>query len=169
MLRHSPQRTREHIIADLSVNHLERFALRRGHTLQRTQADYGYDATVTTYSPEGEPETGQVFFQFKATESLRLLQDGETIALTVARKHIGMWLREIMPVILVVYDALSETAYWLYVQPYLQSNKERLRHEQVSITLRLSLKSVINDKAIDQIRDLKEAVLNRITGENLHG
>ena len=32
-----------HIIADLSVNHVERFVLRCGYTLERTVHDYGVD------------------------------------------------------------------------------------------------------------------------------
>ena len=35
------RRTREHIIADLSVNHMERFALRCGFVLNRFYFDYG--------------------------------------------------------------------------------------------------------------------------------
>ena len=102
-----PRRTREHIIADLSLNHLERFVLRCGHTLQRKTADYGYDAFMDTFDSAGVPEVGSVYYQFKATDSLPVLQDGVTIAFPLARRHITLWLREIMPVILVVYDAAS--------------------------------------------------------------
>ena len=37
------RRTREHVIADLSVNHLERVVLRAGHTVERFRHDYGFD------------------------------------------------------------------------------------------------------------------------------
>ena len=43
------RRTREHIIADLSVNHVERAILRAGHTTQRVLQDYGFDLYLTTY------------------------------------------------------------------------------------------------------------------------
>lgn len=38
------QRTRQHVIADLSVNFVERLALKCGYTMQRAAADYGYDS-----------------------------------------------------------------------------------------------------------------------------
>ncbi len=44
-LRSAPkkQRTRQHVIADQSVNYVERFIIDEGHTAQRLERDYGYD------------------------------------------------------------------------------------------------------------------------------
>jgi hypothetical protein len=42
-------RPRTHVIADLSVNHVERFALLCGYSVQRIQPDYGVDLIVYTY------------------------------------------------------------------------------------------------------------------------
>ena len=50
------RRTREHIIADLSVNYVERFTLRAGHVADRVFFDYGYDLTVRTFNANGEVE-----------------------------------------------------------------------------------------------------------------
>src|SRR5438309_953040 len=47
------RRTREHVIADLSVNHVERFVLRCGWTVQRTTHDYGIDLSMETYNAAG--------------------------------------------------------------------------------------------------------------------
>jgi hypothetical protein len=35
------RRTRQHVIADLSVHHVEGFVLAEGHTAQRVERDYG--------------------------------------------------------------------------------------------------------------------------------
>jgi hypothetical protein len=43
------RRTREHVIADLSVHHVEGFILEEGHTAQRLDSDYGYDLVLFTY------------------------------------------------------------------------------------------------------------------------
>ncbi len=43
---------------------------------------------------------------FDATESL--LNYGEVLTFTFARKHIEMWLDEVMPAILTVYDMVAE-------------------------------------------------------------
>src|SRR5438874_133319 len=100
------RRTREHVIADLSVNFLERFILRCGYTADPiTKSDYGLDLMLFAYSPEGEIENGQVLFQLKATDRLPLLADGRTISFPVEVAHLWHWEAEPYPIILVVYDA----------------------------------------------------------------
>ena len=49
-------RTRGHVLADLSINHVERQVLRCGFSADRVQYDYGYDLTMATYSDSGEFE-----------------------------------------------------------------------------------------------------------------
>jgi hypothetical protein len=73
------RRTREHVIADLSVNHVERLVLRCGWTVERTQYDYGLDLVMRTYSASGEIESGTVWFQLKATDHLPQSHDQQTI------------------------------------------------------------------------------------------
>ncbi len=111
-------RTREHVIADLGVNHLERHILLCGHTPQRITHDYGYDLSMITYSRGGEVEGGWAYFQVKATNRLPLLKDKKTISWTVSRRDLKLWLSEMYPVILVVYHATHDRAYWLDVQEY---------------------------------------------------
>ena len=74
------RRTREHVIADLSINHVERQILLRGFAVNRMQTDYGIDLLMLTNTSEGEVEIGQVLFQVKATDSLQLVQEGQAIA-----------------------------------------------------------------------------------------
>jgi hypothetical protein len=64
------QRTRGHVIADLSVHHVEGFILDEGHTAQRLDSDYGYDLVLFTYDERGYIEPDSVYFQLKAAESL---------------------------------------------------------------------------------------------------
>src|SRR5262245_34338564 len=61
------RRTREHVIADRSVHHVEGFVLRCGWTVERTRHDYGIDLFRETYHVDGEVENGWVSFQLKAT------------------------------------------------------------------------------------------------------
>ncbi len=74
MARQAPgprkQRTRQHVIADLSVHHLEGFILKAGHTVQRLGSDYGYDLLMSTFDEQGYVEPGMVYFQLKAMETL---------------------------------------------------------------------------------------------------
>jgi hypothetical protein len=61
-------RTRDHVIADLAVNHVERQVLLAGCTVQEIASDYGVDLVVFVFSASGEPENGALFLQVKATE-----------------------------------------------------------------------------------------------------
>ena len=60
MKKNSPasrkRRTREHVIADLSVNFVERQVLQCGHTLERVFHDYGIDLVMHSYNDKGEIE-----------------------------------------------------------------------------------------------------------------
>ncbi len=64
------RRTRQHVIADLSIHHVEGFILEEGHTVQRLGSDYGYDLIMWTFDVEGYPEKDQVYFQVKAATNL---------------------------------------------------------------------------------------------------
>src|SRR5438105_586468 len=88
------RRTREHVIADLSVNHVERFVLRCGWTTERTRHDYA-------------------------------------------------WRRELMPVILILYDASEDTAYWLHVQPYFGGRPRARRQAGATTTIQVPIHQVL--------------------------
>jgi hypothetical protein len=68
------RRTREHIIADLSVNFVERQALLTGFSVERIVHDYGMDLVLYTYSDQGEVEPGEIYLQLKATEQAQDLE-----------------------------------------------------------------------------------------------
>ena len=104
MPRHQPanrkRRTREHIIADLSVNFVERQALLCGHSVERWLHDYGIDLLLRTFSANGQVESGAIYFQAKATDHLKRVAD-TYVAVTIKRADLRAWLTEPFPVILV--------------------------------------------------------------------
>jgi hypothetical protein len=114
------RRTREHVIADLSINHVERQALLCGSSVERIQHDYGVDLFVLTYDRHGQRENGEILFQVKATDRLRFRAGGQAVAYRVEASDLRSWLREPMPVILVLYDARKEVGYWLYLQAHFE-------------------------------------------------
>ena len=59
----TPQRTIEHVIADISVNHVERLFLEAGHSPTAVPKDYGYDLTVQTHDNRGHVESGVIYIQ----------------------------------------------------------------------------------------------------------
>ena len=86
------QRTRQHVIADLSVHHVEGFILEEGHTAQRLGSDYGYDLIMWTFDEHGYAEPGAVYFQFKAMETLE--ESGTDYAYDVDIRDYNLRVRE---------------------------------------------------------------------------
>jgi hypothetical protein len=111
-------RTRAHVLADLSINYVERQVLLCGFSVERTQRDYGYDLTLTSYNERAEIEPGPVYVQVKATDRVPFLASGRGISWPISRRDLRLWLREAYPVVLVIYDGRKERAYWLAVQDY---------------------------------------------------
>src|SRR5262245_19860815 len=106
------------MIADLGINHTERQVLLGKGTAEYIPHDYGIDLVVFTFDERGEQEPGQIRVQVKATERIRWLADGQAFAFRVSRADIRTWLRERDPVILAVYDATANRAWWVHVQGY---------------------------------------------------
>ena len=89
------RRTREHIIADLSVNYLQRFVLEEGHIAQQLSLDYGYDLVMMTFDNKGYTEPGLIFIQLKASESLA--RSGENYAYDLDIRDYNLWVVERFP------------------------------------------------------------------------
>src|SRR5436305_1842632 len=95
------QRTRQHVIADLSVHHVEGFILEEGHTAQRLGSDYGYDLTLFTYDAQGYTEPGLIYFQLKAAEAWEAVGDDCVFDLDI--RDYNLWMMDNMPVILILF------------------------------------------------------------------
>jgi hypothetical protein len=161
------RRTRPHIIADLSVNFVERAVLLCGHTIQRISIDYGTDLAITTFDNNGEVENGLIFVQLKATDILNLLIDQETIAFKVKRADLELWLREPAPYILILYDAQQDSAYWLYLQAYFQQQGIEVAALGETHTIHLKKQNILNTEAIQKFAAYKAAILQQ-SQEILH-
>jgi hypothetical protein len=153
------------VIADLSVNHVERSVLRCGWTVQRTTHDYGVDLLMETYTAAGEPENGRVLFQLKATDNLKVRAKQQAVAVRLEWRDVQAWRTELMPVIPVLYDAQEDRAYWLHVQPYFTGPRRRPRRRiQETTTVYLPCHQVVNEAAVRQFAELRDAALSRIRG-----
>jgi hypothetical protein len=158
-------RTREHVLADLSVNYVEKQALLCSFSAQRLQPDYGIDLMVQTFNRHGEVETGWLLFQLKATDRVRVVDGGHALACRIERAHLRHWLRESRPVILALYDARADQAYWLLVSRYLEGLPGfdlALCGERLSVSIPQS--NVLDRKAMKMLARWKnenEAALRR--------
>ena len=97
------RRTRKHVIADQSMNHLERFIYHANYVAERQLSDYGYDLVMKTFDADGYVEPGRVYFQLKASDGLKESGDDFVFQLDVA--DYNLWHREGHPVFLILYDA----------------------------------------------------------------
>lgn len=150
-------RTREHVLADLSVNHVERQILLRGYSANRPQSDYGIDLFLITYNDHGEVENGHILIQVKATDSLQMLKIEPFISLRVEVADLKAWQDELMPVILVIYDGKQDTAFWLYVQQYLDEKNvsgDDFITDQDRVTVRIPAQNRLDQTAIDRFRQI---------------
>jgi uncharacterized protein DUF4365 len=158
------RRTREHIIADLSVNHVERQALLCGYTIERLVHDYGLDLELFTFNKKGEIEPGTVLLQLKASDRLGLRAEQTTFPFRVDRADLVHWLAQPMPVILIVYDAKKGVAYWLYVQSYFRNRKDfNLFTAGKTVTVQFSLKQVVNPQAMRKFARFRNRLLEQVS------
>lgn len=151
------RRPREHIIADMGLNFLERQVLRRGHQLRRVpEPEYGTDALMLHFSPEThEIENGWIEFQVKATDTLKFVDGGKSVACSVEMAHIHYWYWEMdHPFILVLYDAQKHRGYWLDIQSYADEKKIA---DTESLTVRIPVRNKLTVKAIDRFREMSLA------------
>ena len=156
------QRTRQHVIADLSAHYVEGFVLAAGHTVQQFDRDYGYDLFLTTYDEEGYVEPGVLLLQLKASETLRRVGTGYVFDLDV--RDYNLWMLEDRPVILVLYDASRRRAYWLHVQNYFEATATRPKKGAKTVRVRVPAGQSVNLRAVARMRELKRNFRLRVVG-----
>jgi hypothetical protein len=157
------RRTREHVLADLSVHHVEGFILQEGHIAYRLSPDYGYDLYLLTHDEDGYAEPGLVNIQLKAAESLDAVGADYIFDLDV--RDYNRWVHERMPVILILFDASRRRAYWLCIQEYFREDATRRPKKGAkTVRVRVPTGQVVNRRAIARMRDLMWEALNKPTG-----
>jgi hypothetical protein len=149
------RRTREHIIADLSVNFVERFILRCGWVARRLNPDYGVDLALETFNSAGEVENGWVLFQLKATESIKRLAKKNVISVQLDWRDVVYWLNAREPGILIIYDATQDCAWWLHLQEALRHSLES-RRRAFTLTLHVPLENRLDEAAIRQYARIRD-------------
>jgi hypothetical protein len=157
-------RTREHVIGDLAVNHVERQALLGNGTVERITRDYGLDLILFTYTTTGEQEDANIFIQVKGTERLQWSGRTALASFRIDRSALVGWLARLLPVILVVYDATADRAYWLHVQGYFAAlPRFSLFTAGATVTVHLNPGQVLEPAAIRTFAGLRDVALGLTT------
>jgi hypothetical protein len=153
----------------MSRNYFERHALGCGYSVVRIEPDYGIDLVLATYDDTGEVENGQIFIQLKATDQPKTRTGSGHLAIQLKRTDLDHWLNEPLPVILVLYDATRETAYWLYLQAHFEAIAGfDLNTIGNTITVHVPLANILDVDAIRQFARFRDAVMAQLGGRIQH-
>jgi hypothetical protein len=159
-------RTREHVVADCAINHVERQVLLCGFSVERVRHDYGYDLIMATYNQDGEYEPGGVYIQVKASDRLGTPSGGKPIPWSVSRRDLKLWIAETYPVILVVYDGQRDEAYWVHIQEYLLERPiPELFSGGETISIRIPVRNRFDTGAVQAIARSKNDIHKRFRGK----
>ena len=85
----------------------------------------------------------------------------------IDRRDYDHWMRASPPVILVMYDAGRDEAYWLYVQADQQPPGDKAVAGR-SVTLRVPTANVLNEAAVRRLERYNQAVLAQQRGTVHH-
>jgi hypothetical protein len=144
---------------------MERHALLCGYSVERRVHDYGIDLTIAAYDEQGNVEPGAVLVQLKATDRLKRVNRGQMVACRIERTDLRAWLREPWPVILVVYDAAADRAFWLYIQEHFQQ-EPRFNPDRgpASVTVRIPRANVVDAAAMRHFARCRDRLLAQMKG-----
>lgn len=86
---------------------------------------------------------------------------GDALVDDVDIRDYNLWVREVSPVVLILYDATSEVAYWLPIQRYFKEPATRPRKRGAkTVRIRVPLKNALTRPAIAEMRRLKWEALD---------
>ncbi len=141
-------RTRQHVIEDLSFNHIEKQILNAGFTMYRNSAnDYGIDGYIQTFRPTGEIDRKTVDFQLKSTDNIRYLQKKQAHVFDLSVKDLEFWLSRDRPILLLLYDAIKDVAYYIDLATYFEKNKKSLAKVNKFVRVYLPAQQIFNQQA----------------------
>ncbi|WP_353570795.1 DUF4365 domain-containing protein [Candidatus Albibeggiatoa sp. nov. BB20] len=144
------------------------FSLKQGFTFEKIDNDYGYDLQIFFYDEQGFCENGQVLVQLKATDNIERYLRSDAIAYPIQTAHLNLWASELYPVILVLYDVQHESAYWLYVQTYLQQLSEldhKRLYSQKSLTVYFPLTNQLEIPTLNTWQMYKDEIIAAVAME----
>jgi Domain of unknown function (DUF4365) len=147
------QRTRQHTIEDLGFNHVERQILYAGFTVQRyTVNDYGYDGLFHTFNELGEIERGMIHFQLKSTDFIQFSEKKKAFSFDLSERDLELWLLNANKMLLILYDAKLEKAYFEDIQLYFKNNKITFKKGRKFVRIFIPEEKMFNAEAVKKLR-----------------
>lgn len=148
-------RTRQHIIEDLGFNHIEKQILLAGFVQRRYfHNDYGFDGCIDTFSDIGEIENLSIMFQLKSTDVISISNQKKACIFDLDKRDLELWLSDLRPVILILFDAQKEIAYFIDLQEYFRQNRQVLDDVRKFVRVYLPQTAIFNTKSIKELKDI---------------
>lgn len=152
------QRTRQHIIEDLGFNYAEKQILMVGAIIQRYFKDYGYDGELQTFDENGLYETGYALIQLKSTDFPKLSKNQDALSFDLSKRDLELWLYEDVPVVVILYCANWDKAYYVELATYFDENKLDLQKVSKFVRIQIPLQNIFDTQAVQTIRTLKNKI-----------
>jgi Domain of unknown function (DUF4365) len=147
------RRTRQHIIEGLGLKHIERQVLLSSDVLRRfPNNDYGYDGVIETFNELGEKQNPMFMIQLKSTDNIQISPQKGGFIIDLSKRDLELWLESSYPVLLFLYDAQKEVAYFTDLQRYFNENRILLINVRKFVRIFLAPQSVFTKSTIDELQ-----------------
>lgn len=148
------QRKREHVIEDLGFNYVERQILYAGFTVQRYEPNNsnGHNGLFATFNEFGEIETHLVEFQLKSTDTIRFSEKRKSYVFDLTKDDLEMWLLDTNKMLLILYDAQKDVAYFEDLQVFFKNNKLSFVKGRKFVRIFIPMTNLLTPQAVHNIR-----------------
>lgn len=144
-----PRRTRDHVLAKNSRQFLERVLPDEWIIRRIEEDDYGLDIQVEIVQDENV--IGAYFtIQLKGTDHIKTSK-GRFVSHSCKTSTLNYFLARPELVVYLVYDAQTDTGYWLWVKDYILNNLKSSWQQQTKNTLLIPLDRRFDEQATQQI------------------
>jgi hypothetical protein len=103
----------------------------------------------------------QVSIQLKATDHLRTIQGGRFVVVDIDVRDLRAWSSRLEPVILVLFSATRNRAYWLYVQASDQCIMPAHKGQTIR-SVRIPSRQTLNLSGIEQFARYNRQVVEQV-------
>ncbi len=82
--------------------------------------------------------------------------DGSVAFVAISTRDLRLWGKELMPVVLVAFDAAKGRAYWLHIQPWIAASPPRPGAATASVHIPAT--SVVNKASVKAMGRIKNSL-----------
>ena len=111
-----------------------------------------FEWPLTTFSETGEIENFYLVFQLKSTDFIQLSIINESFVFDLSKRDLELWLYNPTPVLLILFDAQKEIAYYIDLQAYFKKNRVSLKNVRKFVRVYINQNAIFNATIIQELR-----------------